>query len=60
MKKAFLFGGNVLTASDIVTRFGHAFEEQANKVEHLSIDFCNRFFEKLTVLLEDAIDQMNG
>ncbi|MED1469224.1 hydantoinase/oxoprolinase family protein [Bacillus salipaludis] len=57
-KKAFLFGGNVLTASDIVTRLGHAFEEQVTKVEHLSFEFCNKVFEKMTALLEDAIDQM--
>lgn len=57
-KKALLFGGEVLTASDIVTRLGYAFEGYSDQVDHLSSGFCQRVYEKMTVMLEDAIDQM--
>ncbi|MFB6804791.1 ROK family protein [Peribacillus butanolivorans] len=57
-RKALLFGGDVLTSSDVVTRLGHAFEDKAMQVEHLPIKFCNNVYEKMTDMLEDAIDQM--
>lgn len=57
-KKAILFGGDVMTTSDIVTRIGDAFEDHAELVAHLSIDFCHQVYEKMTEMLEDAIDQM--
>ncbi|WP_277585067.1 hydantoinase/oxoprolinase family protein [Psychrobacillus antarcticus] len=57
-RKALLFGGDVLTTSDIVTRLGHAFQDKAIQVEHLSIAFCENIYEEMTVMLEDAIDQM--
>ncbi|WP_257347427.1 hydantoinase/oxoprolinase family protein [Pseudalkalibacillus decolorationis] len=57
-RKALLFGGDVLTTSDIVTRLGQAFEDKAIQVEHLSIEFCKKVYEKMTGMLEDAIDQM--
>jgi N-methylhydantoinase A/oxoprolinase/acetone carboxylase beta subunit len=57
-KKALVFGGEVLTASDIVTRLGHAFQDKAMQVAHLSMEFCHKVYETMTEMLEDAIDQM--
>ncbi|WP_028776098.1 hydantoinase/oxoprolinase family protein [Shimazuella kribbensis] len=57
-QKAILFGGDELTASDIVTRLGHAFEDYKEQVEHLPASFCKQVFSKMTEMLEDAIDQM--
>ncbi|MGE7765572.1 ROK family protein [Peribacillus sp. NPDC096540] len=57
-RKALLFGGDVLTTSDVVTRLGHAFEDKAMQVDQLSIEFCNNVYKKMTDMLEDAIDQM--
>ncbi|MES5955807.1 hydantoinase/oxoprolinase family protein [Bacillus fungorum] len=57
-KKAFLFGGDVLTTSDVVTRLGHAFRDKLVQVEHVSIEFCKKIYEKMTDMLEDSIDQM--
>ncbi len=57
-KDSLIFGGEVLTASDIVTRLGYAFFDRTEQVKHLSEEFCNRVFEKMTEMLEDAIDQM--
>lgn len=57
-RKALLFGGDVLTASDVVTRLGYAFKDKTMQVVHLSIEFCNKVFEKMTDMLEDAVDQM--
>ncbi|MEK4760035.1 hydantoinase/oxoprolinase family protein [Viridibacillus sp. FSL E2-0187] len=57
-KKSLLFGGDVLTTSDIVTRLGYAFEDRADQVEHLSTVFCEKVNEQMTEMLEDAIDQM--
>lgn len=57
-RKALLFGGDVLTTSDVVTRLGHAFEDKAMQVDQLSIELCNNVYKKMTDMLEDAIDQM--
>lgn len=57
-EKALLFGGNILTASDIVTRLGHAFLDKADRVQQVSRERCQRVYEKITEMLEDAIDQM--
>lgn len=57
-KKAMLFGGDELTASDIVTRLGRAFEEHQENVAQLPLEFCEQVFGDLTNMLEDAIDQM--
>ncbi|TCP31342.1 N-methylhydantoinase A/oxoprolinase/acetone carboxylase beta subunit [Scopulibacillus darangshiensis] len=57
-QKAILFGGDELTASDVVTRLGQAFEGHEEQVAHLPIDFCQQVYEKMTEMLEDAIDQM--
>ncbi|MCO0597947.1 hydantoinase/oxoprolinase family protein [Peribacillus butanolivorans] len=57
-KKALLFGGDILTTSDIITRLGLAFEDKANHVNHLSFAFCNRVYEQMTEMIVDAVDQM--
>lgn len=57
-EKALLFGGTELTASDIVTRLGYAFQDDAEQVEHLSGEYCQSVYDKMTVMLEDAIEQM--
>ncbi|PLR95746.1 hydantoinase/oxoprolinase family protein [Bacillus sp. T33-2] len=57
-KKALLFGGEKLTASDIVTRLGYAFADRTEQVKQLPEDFCTRVYEKMTEILEDAVDQM--
>ncbi|MGE6260033.1 hydantoinase/oxoprolinase N-terminal domain-containing protein [Heyndrickxia sporothermodurans] len=57
-KKAILFGGDVMTTSDIVTRLGHAFKAHSELVAHLPGDFCQQVYDQMTKMLEDAIDQM--
>ncbi|MGE7905813.1 ROK family protein [Peribacillus sp. NPDC094092] len=57
-KKSIIFGGEVLTASDIVTNLGYAFKNRTEKVKHLPRAFCNRVHEKMIEMLEVGIDQM--
>lgn len=57
-KEGLIFGGEVLTASDIAVAVGQAQIGDAQKVAHLPADDVQRVYQKMTVMVEEAIDRM--
>lgn len=57
-KKALIFGGDTLTATDIAVRLGMVELGDATKVAHLDMAFANRAMDAIRALVEDAIDAM--
>jgi N-methylhydantoinase A/oxoprolinase/acetone carboxylase beta subunit len=57
-EKALVFGGDVLTTTDIAVRLGKAKVGDPQKVAHLSLDFAKKVEIKIQAMLEAAIDQM--
>lgn len=57
-KKALLFGGDVLTATDIAVRLGMVELGDASKVAHIPEELAKKALAAIGTLVEDAIDSM--
>ncbi len=57
-EKALIFGGNVITATDVAVRLGMTELGDPSKVAHLDEDFARKAMAAITELVEDAIDAM--
>lgn len=57
-KKALVFGGNTLTATDIAVRLGFCQIGNPNLVDKISKKIAQKAMDKITNILEDGIDQM--
>lgn len=57
-KKALLFGGDVLTATDIAVRLGMVELGDASKVAHIPEELAKKALATIGTLVEDAIDSM--
>ena len=57
-KKALVFGGDTLTATDIAVRLGMADVGDAAKVAHIDIDLARKAMGVIRELVEDSIDVM--
>lgn len=56
--KALVFGGDVITASDIAVRLHMADIGDAKKVSHLSKEFASKAMAVMVAMVEDSIDMM--
>lgn len=56
--KAMVFGGDVMTATDIAVRLGMADIGDASLVEDIPEDLANKALSAIRILAEDAIDAM--
>ena len=57
-KKALVFGGDVLTATDVAVRLGMVELGDASKVAHIPEELAKKALEAIGTLVEDAIDSM--
>lgn len=57
-KKALVFGGDTLTATDIAVRLGMANVGDAAKVAHISEELANKALAAIREMVEDSIDVM--
>lgn len=57
-KKALVFGGDVLTATDIAVRLGMVELGDKALVEHISMEQAHKAMDAIRVLVEDSIDSM--
>lgn len=57
-KKALVFGGDTLTATDIAVRLGMAQVGDPEKVKHIDEDLARRAMSTIRELVEDSIDVM--
>ncbi|MGN0186098.1 MAG: hydantoinase/oxoprolinase N-terminal domain-containing protein [Aristaeellaceae bacterium] len=57
-KKALVFGGDTLTATDIAVRLGMAQVGDPEKVKHIDEDLARRAMATIRELVEDSIDVM--
>ena len=57
-KKALLFGGDVLTATDVAVRLGMVELGDASKVAHIPEELAKKALAAIGTLVEDAIDSM--
>ncbi len=57
-EKALVFGGDVLTASDVAVRLGMAEMGDPSKVAGLSEELCKKALAAMVTLVEDSIDSM--
>lgn len=57
-EEALVFGGDILTATDIAVRLGEAKLGDPSLVEHIDLDFANKVMDKMMEKLEDGIDKM--
>ena len=57
-KKALVFGGDTLTATDIAVRLGMAQVGDPEKVKHIDENLARRALETIRELVEDSIDVM--
>lgn len=55
-KKALVFGGDVMTATDIAVRLGMVNIGDASKVEHISQETAKNALKEIRRMTEDAID----
>ena len=56
--KALVFGGNVVTTTDIAVRLGYAHVGNPDLVAQIDLRFAKKAGEKIASLLSNAIDQM--
>ena len=56
--EALVFGGNVLTTSDVAVAAGLANFGDASKVTKLEKEFCQSTLDVVRAMTESAIDQM--
>lgn len=57
-KKALIFGGDVMTTTDIAVRLGMFELGDVSKVSHISLDFAEEVMAVIKTMVEDAIDAM--
>ena len=57
-KKALVFGGDTLTATDVAVRLGMAQVGDPEKVKHIDENLARRALETIRELVEDSIDVM--
>lgn len=57
-KHALVFGGDVMTATDIAVRLGMAEVGDASKVAHIDEAFANKALDVMRELVEEGIDMM--
>lgn len=57
-KRALVFGGDTVTATDIAVRLGMAQVGDPAKVSHLEEDFARKAMAVITAMAEDSIDAM--
>lgn len=57
-KHALVFGGDVMTATDIAVRLGMAEVGDASKVAHIDEAFANKALDAMRELVEEGIDMM--
>lgn len=57
-QQALIFGGDILTLSDIAAKLGLGFNDKQNMVEHIETDLANKIMDKIKTMLEQNIDQM--
>lgn len=59
-ERALVFGGDTLTASDVLVAAGNARFGDASKVEHLRPDFVRAVLERARTMVEEAMDRMKA
>lgn len=57
-EKALVFGGDVVTATDIAVRLGMTKLGDESKVAHLDLDYARKAMDAIRALVEDSIDSM--
>lgn len=57
-KEALVFGGGVITATDIAVRLGMVEVGDKTLVEHIDIEFAQKAMAVITEMIEDSIDAM--
>lgn len=57
-KKALIFGGDVMTTTDIAVRLGMYELGDVSKVAHISMEFAEAVMAVIKTMVEDAIDAM--
>ena len=57
-KKALVFGGDVMTATDIAVRLGMVALGDASRVQDIPQDLAEKAMDAIRTLVEDAIDAM--
>jgi N-methylhydantoinase A/oxoprolinase/acetone carboxylase beta subunit len=57
-QKALVFGGDIMTATDIAVRLGYADIGDASKVAHIEKPFAEAAMAKIIEMVEDHIDEM--
>ncbi|MBQ6312452.1 MAG: hydantoinase/oxoprolinase family protein [Lachnospiraceae bacterium] len=57
-EKAMVFGGDIMTATDIAVRLGMADIGDSSLVENISIELAEKALNAIRVLVEDAVDAM--
>ena len=57
-KRALVFGGDIMTATDIAVRLGMFELGDVSKVSHISIEFAKQAMEVIKTMVEEAIDAM--
>ncbi|MDI9206017.1 hydantoinase/oxoprolinase family protein [Ligilactobacillus saerimneri] len=57
-EKALVFGGDVLTLTDVAVRLGKANLGDPEKVAHVDLDLAQKVEQQVKQMLEDAIDSM--
>ena len=58
MKKALIFGGDTLTATDIAVRLGMYQLGDPSKVSHISEELARKALAAMSAMVEDSIDSM--
>ncbi|MEA1961027.1 MAG: hydantoinase/oxoprolinase family protein [Bacillota bacterium] len=57
-EKALVFGGDIMTATDIAVRLGLAELGDASKVAHIDESFAQKAMDRMMEKIEDGIDKM--
>ena len=57
-KKALIFGGDTVTATDVAVRLGMVELGDVSRVSDMDIEFANKAMEEMRSMVEDAIDAM--
>lgn len=57
-KKALIFGGDTLTATDIAVRLGMYQLGDPSKVSHIPEDLARKALAAMSAMVEDSIDSM--
>ncbi|WP_088052326.1 hydantoinase/oxoprolinase family protein [Virgibacillus dakarensis] len=57
-EKALIFGGDMLTATDVIVGLGKAELGDPSKVAHLDMTLLERIYSKMVHMVEEALDKM--